>query len=134
MRHFRVIDSAVHELRGKDDHEVLRVAQEIRAPFGVLKEVAQLQRLPVVNFAAGGLATPADAAMMMQLGVDGVFVGSGIFKSSDPAARAKAIVEAVTHFDDPQVVADVSKGLGEAMPGIDISAIPENERLQQRGW
>jgi pyridoxal 5'-phosphate synthase pdxS subunit len=134
VRHFRAIDSAVHELRGKDDHEVLRVAQEIRAPFGVLKEVAQLQRLPVVNFAAGGIATPADAAMMMQLGVDGVFVGSGIFKSSDPAPRAKAIVEAVTHFDDPQVVADVSKGLGEAMPGIEISAIPENERLQQRGW
>jgi pyridoxal 5'-phosphate synthase pdxS subunit len=134
VRHFRVIDSAIHELRGKDDHEVLRVAQEIRAPFGVLKEVAQLQRLPVVNFAAGGIATPADAAMMMQLGVDGVFVGSGIFKSSDPAARAKAIVEAVTHFDDPQVIADVSKGLGEAMHGIEISTIPENERLQQRGW
>ena len=134
VRHFRVIDSAIHELQGKDDHEVLRVAQEIRAPFGVLKEVAQLQRLPVVNFAAGGIATPADAAMMMQLGVDGVFVGSGIFKSSDPAPRAKAIVEAVTHFDDPQVVADVSKGLGEAMHGIEISTIPENERLQQRGW
>jgi len=134
VRHFRSIDSAIHELRGKDDHEVLRVAQEIRAPFGVLKEVAQLQRLPVVNFAAGGIATPADAAMMMQLGVDGVFVGSGIFKSADPAPRAKAIVEAVTHFDDPQVVADVSKGLGDAMHGIEISAIPENERLQQRGW
>ena len=134
VRHFRSIDSAIHELRGKDDHEVLRVAQEIRAPFGVLKEVAQLQRLPVVNFAAGGIATPADAAMMMQLGVDGVFVGSGIFKSSDPAPRAKAIVEAVTHFDDPQVIADVSKGLGDAMHGIEISAIPENERLQQRGW
>jgi len=134
VRHFRVIDSAIHELRGKDDHEVLRVAQEIRAPFGVLKEVAQLQRLPVVNFAAGGIATPADAAMMMQLGVDGVFVGSGIFKSSDPAPRAKAIVEAVTHFDDPQVIADVSKGLGDAMHGIEISTIPENERLQQRGW
>jgi len=134
VRHFRVIDSAIHELQGKDDHEVLRVAQEIRAPFGVLKEVAQLQRLPVVNFAAGGIATPADAAMMMQLGVDGVFVGSGIFKSSDPAPRAKAIVEAVTHFDDPQVIADVSKGLGDAMHGIEISAIPENERLQQRGW
>jgi len=134
VRHFRVIDSAVHELAGKDDHEILRVAQEIRAPFPVLKEVAQLQRLPVVNFAAGGIATPADAAMMMQLGADGVFVGSGIFKSQDPASRAKAIVEAVTHFDDPAVIAEVSKGLGEAMPGVEISAIPPNERLQERGW
>jgi pyridoxal 5'-phosphate synthase pdxS subunit len=134
VRHFRAIDTAVHELAGKDDHEILRVAQEIRAPFLVLKEVASLQRLPVVNFAAGGLATPADAAMMMQLGADGVFVGSGIFKSSDPALRAKAIVEAVTHFDDPAVIAEVSKGLGEAMPGVEISAIPPNERLQERGW
>jgi pyridoxal 5'-phosphate synthase pdxS subunit len=134
VRHFRAIDSAVHELAGKDDHEILRVAQEIRAPFPVLKEVMQLQRLPVVNFAAGGLATPADAAMMMQLGADGVFVGSGIFKSQDPASRAKAIVEAVTHFDDPAIIAEVSKGLGEAMPGVEISAIPPNERLQERGW
>jgi len=134
VRHFRAIDSAVHELAGKDDHEILRVAQEIRAPFPVLKEVMTLQRLPVVNFAAGGLATPADAAMMMQLGADGVFVGSGIFKSQDPASRAKAIVEAVTHFDDPAIIAEVSKGLGEAMPGVEISAIPPNERLQERGW
>ncbi|MCK5413787.1 MAG: pyridoxal 5'-phosphate synthase lyase subunit PdxS, partial [Thermoplasmata archaeon] len=98
------------------------------------KEIAVLQRLPVVNFAAGGLATPADASMMMQLGVDGVFVGSGIFKSADPQPRAKAIVEAVTHFDDPSVIADVSRGLGDAMPGIEISDIPDNERLQERGW
>jgi pyridoxal 5'-phosphate synthase pdxS subunit len=134
VRHFRMIDTAVHELAGKDDHELVRVSQELRAPFAVLKEVSKLQRLPVVNFAAGGIATPADAAMMMQLGSDGVFVGSGIFKSSDPEPRAKAIVEAVTHFDDPGVIGTVSRGLGEAMQGIEISAIPENERLQERGW
>jgi pyridoxal 5'-phosphate synthase pdxS subunit len=87
-----------------------------------------------VNFAAGGLATPADAAMMMQLGMDGVFVGSGIFKSQDPEPRAKAIVEAVTHFDDPKVIAEVSKGLGDAMKGIEISEIPKDQRLQERGW
>ncbi|UCC92935.1 MAG: pyridoxal 5'-phosphate synthase lyase subunit PdxS [Thermoplasmata archaeon] len=134
VRHFRVIDDVVRSLKDADDHLILTTAEELRAPFDVVKEIAQLQRLPVVNFAAGGLATPADAAMMMQLGVDGVFVGSGIFKSADPEPRARAIVEAVTHFDDPQVIADVSRGLGDAMPGIEISAIPENERLQERGW
>jgi pyridoxal 5'-phosphate synthase pdxS subunit len=134
VRHHRMIDTAIHELAGKDDHELVRVSQELRAPFLVLKEVSKLQRLPVVNFAAGGIATPADAAMMMQLGSDGVFVGSGIFKSSDPEPRAKAIVEAVTHFDDPAVIGNVSRGLGEAMHGIEISSIPENERLQERGW
>jgi pyridoxal 5'-phosphate synthase pdxS subunit len=134
VRHFRVIDEVVKALKDVDDHSILTKAEELRAPFPVLKEIAELQRLPVVNFAAGGIATPADAAMMMQLGVDGVFVGSGIFKSSDPAPRARAIVEAVTHFDDPAVIADVSRGLGDAMPGIEISDIPANERLQERGW
>jgi pyridoxal 5'-phosphate synthase pdxS subunit len=100
----------------------------------LVKETAELGRLPVVNFAAGGVATPADAAMMMQLGVDGVFVGSGIFKSGNPAVRAKAIVEAVTHFNDPKILAEVSKGLGEAMVGIGVSELPENERLAVRGW
>ena len=134
VRHFRVIYDVIHSLKEMDDNEMLNVAEELRAPYPVVREISNLQRLPVVNFAAGGIATPADAAMMMQLGVDGVFVGSGIFKSADPEPRAKAIVEAVTHFDDPSVIADVSRGLGEAMPGIEISDIPENERLQERGW
>jgi len=134
VRHWRIIDGAIKSLKEKDDHAILEFAEEIRAPYPVLREIAELQRLPVVNFAAGGLATPADAAMMMQLGVDGVFVGSGIFKSSDPEARARAIVEAVTHFEDPAVIAEVSRGLGDAMPGLEISSIPPNERLQERGW
>jgi pyridoxal 5'-phosphate synthase pdxS subunit len=134
VRHFRLIDGAIKSLADKDDHALLTLSEEIRAPYPVIKEIAEMQRLSVVNFAAGGLATPADAAMMMQFGVDGVFVGSGIFKSTDPAPRARAIVEAVTHFDDPAVIAEVSRGLGDAMAGIEISAIPENERLQERGW
>jgi pyridoxal 5'-phosphate synthase pdxS subunit len=134
VRHHHLIDDAIKSLKDKDDHALLEIAETIRAPYPTVKEIAALQRLPVVNFAAGGLATPSDAALMMQLGVDGVFVGSGIFKSSDPEVRAKAIVEAVTHFDDPGVIAEVSRGLGEAMPGIEISDIPANERLQERGW
>ncbi len=134
VRHQRTIMGKVRELKGKDDDELRTVAREIQAPFLLVREVAQLQRLPVINFAAGGIATPADAALMMQLGSDGVFVGSGIFKSNDPAKRAKAIVEAVTHFDDPTVIADVSKNLGEAMRGVEISAIPADQRLQERGW
>ncbi|MEK6810326.1 MAG: pyridoxal 5'-phosphate synthase lyase subunit PdxS, partial [Candidatus Thermoplasmatota archaeon] len=102
--------------------------------YQILGEIKKIQRLPVVNFAAGGLATPADAAMMMQLGCDGVFVGSGIFKSDNPEARGRAIVEAVTHFDDPSVIAEVSKGLGGGMKGLEISQIPAEERLQERGW
>jgi pyridoxal 5'-phosphate synthase pdxS subunit len=134
VRHWRVINDVVKSLKDMDDHKMLALSDELRAPYPVIKTIGELQRLPVVNFAAGGLATPADAAMMMQFGVDGVFVGSGIFKSSNPEVRAKAIVEAVTHFDDPQVLADVSRGLGDAMPGIEISDIPANERLQERGW
>jgi pyridoxal 5'-phosphate synthase pdxS subunit len=102
--------------------------------YEILKEIKQLQRLPVVNFAAGGIATPADAALMMQLGSDGVFVGSGIFKSKNPEKRAKAIVEAVAHFDEPETIADVSKNLGDAMLGIEISSIPKDQLLQERGW
>ena len=134
VRHFRLIYNAIHEMKDADDEVILSIANKIRAPFETLKEIARLQRLPVVNFAAGGIATPADAAMMMQLGVDGVFVGSGIFKSTDPGPRARAIVEATTNFDDPSIIAMVSRGLGEAMPGIEISDIPPNERLQERGW
>jgi pyridoxal 5'-phosphate synthase pdxS subunit len=109
-------------------------AKEIGAPYDLVVETAQLGRLPVVNFAAGGVATPADAALMMQLGVDGVFVGSGIFKSGDPALRAHAIVQAVTHYDAPEILAEVSRNLGEPMVGINISEIPEAERLAARGW
>jgi pyridoxal 5'-phosphate synthase pdxS subunit len=124
----------IRDLRGKDDLELMAVAREIQAPFPLVREVAQLQRLPVINFAAGGIATPADAALMMQLGSDGVFVGSGIFKSNDPASRAKAIVEAVTNYDDPKVLAEVSRGLGEAMHGIEIANIKAEQRMQERGW
>lgn len=134
VRHQRLIMGSIRELKGKDHEEMTSIARKIEAPFELVQEVAELQRLPVVNFAAGGLATPSDAAMMMQLGSDGVFVGSGIFKSSDPESRAKAIVEAVTHFDDPKVIAEVSKGLGDAMKGIEISEIPKEQRLQERGW
>ena len=134
VRHQREITREIHELKSKDKEEMHTVARTIEAPFELVEEVSKLQRLPVVNFAAGGIATPADAAMMIQLGSDGVFVGSGIFKSENPAVRAKAIVEAVTHYDDPKIIGEVSKGLGDAMRGIDISDIPENERLQERGW
>ncbi len=134
VRHQRVIMGKVRELKGMESSELRTVARDIQAPFPLVEEVARIQRLPVINFAAGGIATPADAALMMQLGSDGVFVGSGIFKSNDPAKRAKAIVEAVTHYDDPAVIASVSKELGEAMRGIEISAIPEDQRLQERGW
>ena len=134
VRHQRVVMGKIRDLKGKDDLELMAVAREIQAPFPLVKEVAHLQRLPVINFAAGGIATPADAALMMQLGSDGVFVGSGIFKSNDPAIRAKAIVEAVTNYDDPKVLADVSRGLGEAMHGIEIANIKAEQRMQERGW
>jgi pyridoxal 5'-phosphate synthase pdxS subunit len=113
---------------------MMAYAKEIGAPYDLVVETAKLGRLPVVNFAAGGVATPADAALMMQLGVDGVFVGSGIFKSGDPAKRAHAIVQAVTHYNDPEILAEVSRGLGEAMVGIHVSDIPAEARLAVRGW
>jgi pyridoxal 5'-phosphate synthase pdxS subunit len=134
VRHQREITREIHELKTKNTEELQTVARTIEAPFELVKEVGKLQRLPVVNFAAGGLATPSDAAMMIQLGSDGVFVGSGIFKSSNPTVRAKAIVEAVTHYDDPKTIAEVSKGLGDAMRGIEIADIPAEQRLQERGW
>src|ERR687885_2921146 len=109
-------------------------AKELQAPYELVREVASAGRLPVVLFTAGGIATPADAAMMMQLGADGVFVGSGIFKSGDPAKRAAAIVKATTFYDDPDVIAKASRGLGEAMVGINVSTLPETERLATRGW
>jgi pyridoxal 5'-phosphate synthase pdxS subunit len=134
VRHQRAIMGKIRELKGKEGDELNTVAREIQAPFYLVKEVAEIQRIPVVNFAAGGIATPSDAAMMMQLGSDGVFVGSAIFKSENPGDRAKAIVEAVAHFDDPYIITEVSKGLGDAMRGIEISTIKPEQRLQERGW
>jgi pyridoxal 5'-phosphate synthase pdxS subunit len=134
VRHQHTVTGLIRELKGKDRQELAMIARKIEAPVLLVQEVAQMQRLPVINFAAGGIATPADAALMMQLGSDGVFVGSGIFKSTNPKERAKAIVEAVTNFDDPAVIAEVSKGLGEAMHGIEISTIPDAQRMQERGW
>ncbi|MGB3904830.1 MAG: pyridoxal 5'-phosphate synthase lyase subunit PdxS [Anaerolineae bacterium] len=134
VRHARAVMGEIRRLQHMAPEEWMAAAKEMGAPYELVVETAQLGRLPVVNFAAGGIATPADAAMMMQLGLDGVFVGSGIFKSSDPPHRAKAIVEAVTHHNDPGIIAEISKGLGEAMPGLEISEIPETELLAQRGW
>ena len=134
VRHARSVLGEIRRIQNMRPDELMRVAKELGAPYELLKETAELGRLPVVNFAAGGLATPADAALMMQLGVDGVFVGSGIFKSGDPAVRAKAIVEATTHYNDPDVIARVSRGLGEAMVGLSARSIPEKELLAPRGW
>jgi pyridoxal 5'-phosphate synthase pdxS subunit len=116
------------------DEEVMAFSKEIGAPYEIVLETRKQGRLPVVNFAAGGIATPADAALMMQLGVDGVFVGSGIFKSGDPAKRAAAIVKATTHYNEPKILAEVSRNLGEPMVGRQISSIPEEELIAQRGW
>jgi len=134
VRHGRAVIGEIRRLSSMAPEELMKAAKEMGAPYELVKEVAQLGRLPVVNFAAGGIATPADAALMMQIGVDGVFVGSGIFKSSDPARRAKAIVQATTHYNDPKIIAEVSKGLGEAMPGLEIGAIPAEQLLAGRGW
>ncbi len=134
VRHQRTILEETAALRGMRPEQFVAAAKEHGAPVELVRMVAQQGRLPVVNFAAGGLATPADAALMMQLGVDGVFVGSGIFKSEDPATRARAIVEATTHYQDPDVLAKVSRGLGEPMPGIDIKELGEENLLQVRGW
>jgi pyridoxal 5'-phosphate synthase pdxS subunit len=134
VRHIRMVLGEIRQLQSLRDEEVAAFAKNIAAPLDIVLETRKLGRLPVVNFAAGGIATPADAALMMQLGCDGVFVGSGIFKSGDPAKRAKAIVAATTYYNDPQILADVSKDLGEPMVGIEISNIPSNERMQERGW
>jgi pyridoxal 5'-phosphate synthase pdxS subunit len=133
-RHLRQIRAEIRRLGTLDATELFAAAKELRAPYELVKEVAEAGKLPVVLFTAGGIATPADAAMMMQLGAEGVFVGSGIFKSGDPAKRAAAIVKATTFHDDPDVVAKVSRGLGEPMVGINVSALPESERLATRGW
>ena len=130
----RSIRGAIRRLKGLPEDELYIAAKELQAPLPLVREVAKKGKLPVVLFTAGGIATPSDAAMMMQLGAEGVFVGSGIFKSGDPARRASAIVKAVTFFDDPSVIAEVSRGLGEAMVGINVDDVPEAHRLAERGW
>jgi len=134
VRHIRAVSDEIAWLSGLRGEQLYAAAKDLQAPYELVKWVAENGKLPVVNFSAGGIATPADAALMMQLGCDGVFVGSGIFKSGDPVKRAKAIVEATTHFEDAEIIAKVSRNLGEAMVGINISDIPEGERMQERGW
>jgi pyridoxal 5'-phosphate synthase pdxS subunit len=134
VRHMRAVMSEMRKLQGMPEDELMAEAKALGAPFELVEEVHRTGRLPVVNFAAGGVATPSDAALMMQLGADGVFVGSGVFKSSDPATMAKAIVRATTHYEDPAVIAEVSRGLGAAMPGLDLRTIPEEQLLASRGW
>lgn len=134
VRHMRMVMGDIRRVQNLPAEELMAAAKEMSAPYELLVQVAELGRLPVVNFAAGGIATPADAALMMQLGCDGIFVGSGIFKSTNPAARAKAIVAATTHYDDPKILAEVSKELGEAMPGLEIQTIAPEQRMQDRGW
>ncbi|MFA5843324.1 MAG: pyridoxal 5'-phosphate synthase lyase subunit PdxS [Coriobacteriia bacterium] len=134
VRHMRAVTDEIAWVAGVRGEQLFAAAKDLQAPYELVKWVAENRRLPVVNFSAGGIATPADAALMMQLGCDGVFVGSGIFKSGDPAKRAKAIVEATTHFEDADIIARVSRDLGEPMVGINISDIPDSERMQERGW
>jgi pyridoxal 5'-phosphate synthase pdxS subunit len=134
VRHMRLIMGQIRSLKGMTDEELMKVAREIEADYELVCECAEIQRLPVVNFAAGGVATPADAAMMMQMGADGVFVGSGIFKSQNPPMMASAIVEAVNNYNNPAKLAEISKGLGEPMKGIDTGTLTEGEIIQTRGW
>ena len=134
VRHMRSVMGGIRAIKGLNEDELMAEAKRLGAPFELVKEVHDTGRMPVVNFAAGGIATPADAALMMQLGADGNFVGSGIFKSSNPEIMARAIVKATTHYQDPDIIAEVSRNLGAAMPGLEISSIPENELLATRGW
>lgn len=134
VRHMRMMMGEIRRVQNLPREELMAAAKDMGAPYELLVQVAELGRLPVVNFAAGGIATPADAALMMQLGCDGIFVGSGIFKSKNPAARARAIVAATTHYNDPKILAEVSKELGEAMPGLEIPTIAPEQRMQDRGW
>lgn len=134
VRHARTVLGEIRRLQNLPEEELMTFSKEIGAPYALVKETRDLGRMPVVNFAAGGIATPADAALMMQLGVDGVFVGSGIFKSGDPAKRANAIVKATTHYNDPAILAEVSRNLGEPMVGRQISSIPDGELIASRGW
>jgi pyridoxal 5'-phosphate synthase pdxS subunit len=134
VRHARKVLGEIRRIQHMGDDELMATARDLRAPYELVKEVQERGNLPVVNFAAGGVSTPSDAGLMMQLGVDGIFVGSGIFKSERPDLMADAIVKATTHYQDPAMIAEVSKGLGDAMPGLNLSDIPESERLATRGW
>jgi pyridoxal 5'-phosphate synthase pdxS subunit len=134
VRHMRTVWQGIRRVQNMPEDELMAEAKNLAAPYDLLKETKELGRLPVVNFAAGGVATPADAALMMQLGADGVFVGSGIFKSSDPARMAHAIVQAVTHYNDANIIAEVSRGLGDCMPGLDVRSMTDEQRLALRGW
>ncbi|MEA1902976.1 MAG: pyridoxal 5'-phosphate synthase lyase subunit PdxS [Actinomycetota bacterium] len=134
VRHMRTVTNEMRALTTMDDEQLMSAARDLGAPYGLVREIAETGKLPVVNFAAGGIATPADAALMMGLGVDGVFVGSGIFKSTNPQEYAKAIVEATTFWNEPEVVAKVSRGLGEAMPGLEMESLSDSEKLARRGW
>ncbi len=134
VRHARKVLGEIKRIRAMDDAELMSTARDLRAPYELVKGIHETGELPVVNFAAGGIATPSDAALMMQIGVDGVFVGSGIFKSESPALMANAIVKATTHFNDPHIIAEVSRGLGVAMPGLDVRTMPVEEQLATRGW
>ena len=134
VRHARKVLGEIRRIQGMDEGELMSTARDLKAPFELVKEVHETGKLPVVNFAAGGIATPSDAALMMQIGVEGVFVGSGIFKSSQPQLMADAIVKATTHYNDPKIIAEISRGLGDAMPGLDVRTMPEEEKLATRGW
>jgi pyridoxal 5'-phosphate synthase pdxS subunit len=134
VRHMRRVQSEIRRLTTLTNDELMAAAKQLGAPFEIVQQVAQDGKLPVPNFAAGGVATPADASLMMQLGAESIFVGSGIFKSEDPAARARAIVLATTYYNNPEKLAEVSMGLGEAMPGLDVAKMPEEERMAKRGW
>lgn len=134
VRHARKVIGEMRRIQNMTDDELMATARDLRAPYELVRQIHDTGNMPVVNFAAGGIATPADAALMMQLGVDGVFVGSGIFKSEYPEIMAEAIVRATTHYNDPEILADISKGLGSAMPGLDVRTMPEEEQLAVRGW
>jgi len=134
VRHMRTIMDGIRRLQYLPEEELMAESKTLGAPYEIVKEVAHTGKLPVVNFSAGGIATPADAALMMRLGAEGVFVGSGIFKSGDPLKRAKAIVRATTHYQDPEIIAEASRNIGEPMVGINISQLPENELMAKRGW
>ena len=134
VRHMRAVWDSIHRLQASPEEELMAEAKALGAPYELVREVHETGRLSVVNFAAGGIATPSDAALMMQLGADGVFVGSGVFKSEEPERRARAIVKATTHYNDPKIIAEASRGLGEPMRGLDIATIPKEELLAPRGW
>ena len=134
VRHARRVLGEMRRIQGMNEDELMATARDLKAPFDLVKEIHETGKLPVVNFAAGGVSTPADASLMMQLGVDGIFVGSGVFKSSNPLLMASAIVKATTHYKDADIVAEVSRGLGDAMPGLDVRTMPEEEQFATRGW